>query len=74
MPIRLKERFYRTVIRRAITYGAKCWPIKKQHMHEMDVGEMRILRWMCGKTRKDKIRNERFREHLEVASIVDKIR
>ena len=29
---------------------------------------------MCGKTKKDKIRNERFREHLGVATIGDKIK
>ena len=32
--------------------GAKCQPIKKQYMHQMDVTEMRMLRWMSGKTRK----------------------
>ena len=43
-------------------------------MHKMDVGEMRMLRRMCGKTRKDKIKNERFRENLRVATIGGKIR
>ena len=57
-----------------MTYGAKCWPIKKQHMHKMDVADMRMLRWMCGKTRKDKIKNECFREHLGITTIEDKIR
>ena len=32
------------------------------------------LRWICGKTRKDKIRNESFQVHFGVASIGDKIR
>ena len=43
-------------------------------MHKMDVAEMTMLRWMCGKTRKDRIRNEHFRKHLGVAIIGDKIR
>ena len=72
--IRLKGNFYRTVNRPAMTYGAECWPIKKEYMHKMDVAEMRMLRWMCGKTRKDKIRNEYFREHLRIATIGSKIR
>ena len=43
-------------------------------MHKIDVAEMRMLRWMSDKNRKDKIRNEHFREHLGVASTGDKIR
>ena len=43
-PTRLKEEFYRIAIRLAMTYGAECWPIKKQHMYKMDVVEMRMLR------------------------------
>ena len=74
MPTRLKEKFYRIAIRPTMTYGAECWPIKKQDMHKMDVAESRMLRWMCGKTRKDKIKNECFREHLGVATIGGKIR
>ena len=35
---------------------------------------MRMLKWMCSKIKKDKIRNWRFREHLVVASIGNKIR
>ena len=42
-------------------------------MHKMDIGEMRMLRRMCGKTRKDKIR-ERFLENLGLATIGGKIK
>ena len=62
------------MIRLAMTYGLKCWPTKKQHMHKTDVADMRMLIWICNKTKKDKIRNECLREHLRVASIGDKIR
>ncbi|KAJ0588661.1 hypothetical protein HanIR_Chr04g0177261 [Helianthus annuus] len=40
----------------------------------MEVVEMRMLRWMCGLTRIDTIRNEVFRERLRVASISSKIK
>ena len=74
MPTRLTGKFYRTMIRPVMTYGVECWLIKKQHIHKMDIGKMRMLTSMCGRSRKDKIRNKRFQGHLEVASIGDKIR
>jgi hypothetical protein len=39
-------------------YGVECWPTERQHIQQMNVIDMRILRWMCGHTRKDRIRNE----------------
>ncbi|XP_071739812.1 uncharacterized protein [Rutidosis leptorrhynchoides] len=40
----------------------------------MEVAEMRMLRWTCGKTMLDMIPNSVFRENLEVRSISDKLR
>ncbi|CAN6677616.1 unnamed protein product [Malus baccata var. baccata] len=61
MPLKLKGKFYRTTIRPTMLYGTKCWAVKHQHVYKMGVAEMRMLRWMCGHTRKDKIRNEDIR-------------
>ena len=35
---------------------------------------MRILRWMCGKTKMDKVRNEDIPSLVEVVPIEDKMR
>ena len=35
---------------------------------------MRMLRWMCGNTIMDRIRNQEFREKLEVAPLSAKMR
>jgi hypothetical protein len=47
--------------------------------HEKDemklhVAEMRMLRWMCGVTRMDKVRNEYIRRSLKVALITEKLK
>jgi len=55
-------------------YGAKCWPIKKHEVLMMRVAQMRMLRWMCGHTRLDEIKNEVIRDKVGVASIEDKMR
>nr|GEU56072.1 integrator complex subunit 11 [Tanacetum cinerariifolium] len=40
----------------------------------VEVAELRMLRWTCGKTMVDMISNEVFRASLDVDSIIDKIR
>ena len=40
----------------------------------MNVTEMKMLKLMCGKTKKHRIRNDIFREYLGVAAIGHKIR
>ena len=74
VPTKLKEKFYRTAIRPAMLYGTECWPIKKQQVNKISVADMRMLRWMCGKTRRDRIRNETVREMVGVAPIEEKLR
>ncbi|KAL5178487.1 hypothetical protein HKD37_01G000006 [Glycine soja] len=73
VPIKLKGKFYRTAVRPAILYGTECWAVKSQHETKVGVAEMRMLRWMCGKTRQDKIRNGTIRERVGVAPIVEKM-
>ncbi|KAM2196754.1 hypothetical protein ACFX1Q_000243 [Malus domestica] len=68
-PLKLKGKFYKTAIRPAMLYGIECWAVKHQHV---GVVEMRMLRWMCGHTRKDKIRNEDIRSKVGVTEIEGK--
>ncbi|KAL6564597.1 hypothetical protein OROMI_016047 [Orobanche minor] len=73
MPHRLKGKFYRTAIRPTLLYGTECWAVKQCHVQKMNVAEMHMLRWMCGHTKKDRLRNEVIREKVRVASIEDKM-
>jgi hypothetical protein len=54
-------------------YGTECWATKGQHVQKMSVAEMRMLRWICGHTRKDQIRNDDIRDRLGVAPIHEKL-
>ncbi|XP_068250357.1 uncharacterized protein [Palaemon carinicauda] len=53
-------------------YGAETWAIKETEEKKMDVAEMRMFRWMCGVTRRDKIRNEVIRGTSGVRKLSDK--
>ena len=74
MPVRLKGKVYRTVVRPVVLYGSECWPIKKTQVLRLMVAEMRMIRWMCGYTRMDRIRNEVIRDLVKVAPIEGKMR
>ena len=73
VPQKLKGKFYRATIRPAILYGAEYWPIKIQHVKQLSVAEMRMLRWICTHRRMDRVRNDDIRDRLEVASIEEKL-
>ncbi|RCV17714.1 hypothetical protein SETIT_3G241500v2 [Setaria italica] len=71
--LKLKGKFYRMVIRPAMLYDAECWPTKRQQVQQISVAEMRMLRWICDHTRRDRVRNEDIRDRLEVAPIEEKL-
>ncbi|GJS95353.1 ataxia telangiectasia mutated family protein [Tanacetum coccineum] len=74
VPLKLKGKFYRVAIRPAMLYGSECWPLTKVQANRMEVAEMRMLRWTCGKTIFDMIPNGVFRTNLQVVTIVNKMR
>ncbi|PHU08210.1 hypothetical protein BC332_24699 [Capsicum chinense] len=43
-------------------YGAECWPVENSYIQKLKVTEMRMLRWMCGLTSSDRVRNDIIRE------------
>ena len=70
--MKIKGKVYRTVVRPALLYGAETWALKKAQEKKLEVAEMRMLRWMCGVAKPDKIRNERIRGTTKVGEISSK--
>ena len=56
-----------------MTYSLEAAPMKKSEEKKMDVAEMKMLRWMVGVTRRDRIRNEYIRGTLKVLEVSKKI-
>ncbi|XP_068207741.1 uncharacterized protein [Palaemon carinicauda] len=54
-------------------YGAETWAIKNTEEKKLNVAEITRLRWMCGVTRRDKIRNEVIIGTTGVKKLSDKI-
>ena len=72
VPLKLKGKFHKTVVRPAMLYGMETTSLKKTEEKKMDVAEMRMLRWMCGVTREDRIRNDYIRGSTNVVKVSKK--
>ena len=59
-PIKLKDK---------VTYGAECRAIRKKDENRLYVAEMRMLRWIRGKARKDHVRNQIIQEDAKVCQM-----
>jgi hypothetical protein len=54
-------------------YETECWPTKRRYIQQLSVAGMRMLRWICGDTRRDRVRNDDIRERLGVAPVDEKL-
>ena len=70
----MKRKVYRIIVRPALLYKVKCWPIKKTQVQKLMIVETRMIRLMCGYTKLDTIRNVTIREKVGVVPIEDKMR
>ncbi|KAK3535188.1 hypothetical protein QTP70_004749 [Hemibagrus guttatus] len=58
---RIKGKVYRTVVRAAMLYGLETVSLRKRQESELEVAELKMLRFSLGVTRLDRIRNEYIR-------------
>ena len=65
-----KGKVYSSVVRTAMVYGLETVAVTKKQVEEMEVAEMKILRFAMGVTREDKIRNEYIRSIVKVGRAV----
>ena len=73
MPVKLKGKVYKTVVRPALLYGAVTWATMRGQEARLEVNETRMLRWMCSVTRRNHIQNEHIRETTRVVQTSKKI-
>jgi hypothetical protein len=61
-------------MRPIMLYGFECWVVDKRKEQSRNGAEIRMLRWMSGVTREDRIWNEYLRGSIGMVSIVEKMR
>ena len=66
-------KIHRTAVRPALVYGAETLSTTKSQEWRLEVNEMRMLRWMCGVTKKDDTRDEHVRGSVKVTPMTKKM-
>ena len=66
---RVKGKVYSSIVRPAMVYGLETVAVIKKQVEEMEVAEMKMLRFAMGVTRKDKIRNNYIRCTVKVQQL-----
>ena len=73
--ITTKMKLYRTLVIPVLLYGSECWCLRREDERRLLVAEMGWLRRIRGRSKRERIRNEKTREELdEEETVVDKIR
>ena len=74
LPARVKGKVCNLVVIPAMVYGLETVAVTKKQVEEMEVAEMKILSFVMGVTRKDKIRNEYIKGTVKVERLGMKMR
>ncbi|KAK3546361.1 hypothetical protein QTP70_025767 [Hemibagrus guttatus] len=71
---RIKGKVYRTVVSPAMLYALETESLRKRQESELEVAELKMLRFSLGVTRLDRIRNEYIRGTAHVGCLGHKVR
>ena len=69
IPVKLKSKLYKTVVRPAMVYEIECWALREQEEQRLNTTEMKMIRWSQGKASYDRIKNETIRGIAKVTPI-----
>ena len=74
VPAKVKGKVYKTVVRPSMLYGLESAALTKKQEAELEVAELKMLRFLLGVTRMDKIKNEYIWGTVHVKCFGDKTR
>ena len=74
LPARVKGKVYSSVVRPAMVYELETVAVMKKQVEEIEIAEMKMLRFAMGVTRKDMIKNEHIRSTVKVERLGIKMR
>ena len=65
VPPHVKGKLHKMIVQPAMLYGMETVPVISSHVKKLKVTEMKMCRWACGHTRRDRVRNDDTGETLK---------
>jgi hypothetical protein len=62
----VKEKVYESYVRSSMIYGSETWPMKAEHETKLETTDMRMIRWICGVSLRDKHTSTQLRSRIGV--------
>ena len=72
IPLKLRIKVYKTVIRPVLLYGAETWALQRKEEEILERTKMRMLRWILGVSLMERIESEEIRKRVGVCKITEK--
>ena len=69
--LRTRGRAFEACVRSVVLYGSETWPVKEEDLVRLERNDMRMVRWMCNVTLKDRKSSEELRDRLGLVAIRD---
>ena len=69
--LKLKGKLYVTCVRSAMVYGSETWAMTAEQSGRLERTEMRMVRWMCGVSLRDRVPSAELRERMGIESVSD---
>ena len=74
MPLKLKMKVYKSVVRPVLLYGAEIWALRKKEEGVLDKTEMRMVRWIVGISLMERRKSQDIRRMCDICNIKEKAR
>ena len=72
--LRSKGRMYQACVRSIMLYASETWALREEDLVRLERNDMRMIRWMCGVSLRDRKSSEELRQRLGVESIRECVR
>ena len=72
--LRLKGKVYGACVQSSMIYGSETWAVNIEQEAKLERDEMRMMRWMCGVSLREKKTNAELRESMGIEKISDVMR